>query len=225
MKFHVIINRIKSVEELEGAWSKQDYAQLLEQFGLEESTESTTEELRELLFMAISDYEPTEVAEIVLEYRLSDHLNKNQISQISHEMLEDKISEEYADISLHHDLFNVNRLLFKAFNGKFPNTKATIIEFEMTSNQAGNHKISKEEVIKAFDKTLVGNHAIKRLFSDQIAGKESFDEAEGIIWKLDNTEGNSYILTTSEYWMSKEDFTEAEFDVNVVEFEEEENDD
>ncbi len=220
MKYHIIINSVKSVEALKDAWTKNDYIALLNKFGLEDDQNSSFQELQELLFLAISDYEPNEAAAIILDYKLSDHLNENQIDQLSHEMLLDKISEEYPDISLHHELFNINQLLYKAFNGTFPNAKATIIEFEISPNT----DVTKEVVLKAFDKTLAKSNVIKRLFSDQLAGKEEFTEADSIIWELTSTGETSYILTTSEYWMSRDEFSEAEFDATVIEFEEEDED-
>ncbi|WP_179336061.1 hypothetical protein [Winogradskyella costae] len=219
MKYHIIINSVKTVDELKNAWTNKDYIVLLEKFGLEDVNESSTSELLELLFMGISDFDPEEAASIILNYKLSEQLNENQIEQISHEMLLDKISEEYADITLHHQLFNINQLLHKAFNGTFPNAKATVVEFEITPNK----DITKEVILKAFDKTLVNNNVIKRLFSNHLAGKEAFDEAESIIWNLTSVSGNSYNLTTSEYWMSRDEFKDAEFDAIVVEFEDEED--
>ncbi|HLV15822.1 MAG TPA: hypothetical protein VKY41_11620 [Xanthomarina sp.] len=220
MKYHVIINSVKSVEELKDSWSNTDYIQLLDKFGFEDAQDSKPEELLELLHMAITDFEPEEAAAIILEHKLSDRLNKNQIEQISHEMLLDKISEEYADISLHHELYKINQLLNKAYNGTFPNAKATLVEFEMTPNT----EITKENVLKAFNATLAKNNIIKRLYANQLAGKEAFDEAESIIWDLTSKGENSYVLTTSNYWMSKDEFSEAEFDVKIVEFEDENDD-
>ncbi|MCX7548215.1 hypothetical protein OS188_09640 [Xanthomarina sp. F1114] len=220
MKYHVIINSVKSVEELKDAWSNNDYIQLLEKFGFDDAKDSKPEDLLELLFMAISDFEPEEAAAIILDYKLSEHLNENQIEQISHEMLLDKISEEYADITLHHELYNINQLLNRAYNGTFPNAKATLIEFEMTPNK----EVSKENVLKAFNATLANSNIIKRLFSNQLAGQEPFEEAESIIWDLTSNGENTYVLTTSEYWMSKDEFSEAEFDVTTIEFEGEEDD-
>lgn len=220
MKYHVIINSVKSVEELKDAWSNNDYIQLLEKFGFDDAKDSKPEELLELLFMAISDFEPEEAAAIILDYKLSEHLNENQIEQISHEMLLDKISEEYADITLHHELYNINQLLNRAYNGTFPNAKATLIEFEMTPNK----EVSKENVLKAFNATLANSNIIKRLFSNQLAGQEPFEEAESIIWDLTSNGENTYVLTTSEYWMRKDEFSEAEFDVTTIEFEGEEDD-
>jgi hypothetical protein len=220
MTYHIIINSVKSVEELNNAWTNNDYIQLLDRFGLEDAGSTNTQELIELLYMAISDFEPEEAAAILLDYKLSDYLNENQIEQISHEMLLDKISEEYADISLHHELFNINQLLHKAYNGTFPNAKATIVEFEI----APNNEITKEVVLKAFNATLASSNVIKRLFSNQLAGKEAFEEAESIIWILEHKQDTKFQLTTSEYWMSRDEFSEAEFDVTIVAFEEDDED-
>ncbi|MBQ0740794.1 hypothetical protein J9332_41620, partial [Aquimarina celericrescens] len=79
-----------------------------------------------MLFMAIPDFEPNEAASIVLTYKLSDQLNEGQIHSISHEMTNDKVAEEYPEPNLHYDLFNINQLLYKAYNGTFPNTEATL---------------------------------------------------------------------------------------------------
>ena len=219
MKYHIIINSVKTVDELKNAWTNEDYVALLEKFGLEDTGDSSTAELLELLAMAISDFEPEEAAAIILDYKLSDHLNENQIEQMSHEMLLDKISEEYADISLHHQLFNINQLLHKAYNGTFPSAKATIVQFEISPNK----EVTKENVLKALDTTLANSNVIKRLFSNELAGKEKFSQAESIIWNLAATTDNGYTLTTSEYWISRDEFKDAEFDATVVEFEEDED--
>jgi hypothetical protein len=219
MKYHVVINSIKSVDQLPNAWSNEDYINLLGLFGFDNAEDSNTSELLELLFMAISDFEPEEAATIILSYKLSDKLNANQIEQISHEMLEDKISEEYADIALHHELFNINQLLFKAYNGTFPNAKATLIDFEITPNK----NISKEIVLKALNAGLANSNVIKRLFVDELAGKEAFHEAQSIIWKLEAINDSAFELTTSEYWISKDEFNDAEFDSTVVLFEADED--
>ncbi|MGJ8592804.1 MAG: hypothetical protein ACSHXF_09665 [Aquaticitalea sp.] len=221
MKYHIIINSVKTVEELQDVWTNQDYIELLDRFGFPDAKDSKPEELKDLLFMAISDFEGPEAAAILLDYKLSDALNEGQIDQMSHDMLLDKISEEYSDISLHHELYNINQLLFKAYNGTFPSAKATIVEFEISPDK----DIDKEVVLKVLDKTLAKSSVIKRLFSNHLSGKEAFDEAENIVWKLESKGSGSYIMTTSEYWMSRDEFTEAEFDAEIVMYEEDEEDD
>jgi hypothetical protein len=216
MNYHIIINSVKSVEELQDAWTNEDLIELLDRFGFPDAKDSKPEELKDLLYMAISDFEAPEAAAILLDYKLSEELKDGQIDQMSHDMLLDKISEEYSDISLHHQLYNINQLLFKAFNGTFPSAKATIVEFEISPDK----EIDKEIILKVLDKTLSKNNVIKRLFSNHLAGKEAFEEAEDIIWKLDSKGNGSYIMTTSEYWISRDEFTEAEYDVDVEIYEE-----
>lgn len=218
MKYHIIINIIKSLDQLPDAWSNKDYINLLDSFGIDDAEDTNSSDLLELLFMAISDFEPEEAASIILSYKLSNKLNPNQIDQISNEMLEDKISEEYADISLHHELFNINQLLFKAYNGTFPNAKATLIELEISPNK----DITKEIILKALNSGLANSNVIKRLFVNELAGKEAFNEAESIIWKLIQKSDGLYELTTSEYWISKDEFDDAEFDAMVTIYEEDE---
>ena len=221
MTYHIIINSVKSVEELKDVWTDSDYIELLALFGFPEAKDSKPEELRDLLFMAISDFEPNEAAAILLDYKLSDHLKDGQIDQMSNDMLLDKISEEYSDISLHHELYNINQLLHKAYNGTFPSAKATIIELEITPDK----EVTKEVILKVLDKTLAKNSVIKRLFSSHLAGEEEFEEAEDIIWDLKSNGNNSYTITTSEYWISRDEFTEAEFDATIVEYVDEDDDD
>jgi hypothetical protein len=130
MKYLVKINDIKSTDELEGAWNNDDFKEILVRFEFPDAEQIKTPELKEYLFMAISDYEPGEAAAILLDYKLSDRLAEGQIDNLSHEMLRVKVSENYTDIRLHHDLFNINQLLYKAYNGKFPQAWVNIVEFK-----------------------------------------------------------------------------------------------
>ena len=204
---------------LPDAWNISDYKELLEKFGFADAQGNDSEELQELLFMAITDYEPNEAAAIVLTHKLSEHLTEGQIEQLSHEMLLDKISEEYPEIGLHKDLFSVNQLLYKAYNGKFFNTEATIVDFEILPLANAETEITKEIVLKCFAQNLDSHNVIIRLFGNQLNATEAFDEANDVIWQLKKNADN-YRITTSEYWMSKEEFLTDEFEVTVDFFEE-----
>jgi hypothetical protein len=132
MKFQVKINSFKTLEEVANYWTSKDYIKLLNLFGFPDADSADKDTLKELLMMAITDHEPNAAAAILLEYKLSDDLNKGQIDQISNDMLLDKIAEEYPEIHLHGTLYHINQLLYKAFNGKFPNTKASQFECTIT---------------------------------------------------------------------------------------------
>ncbi|QNM86791.1 hypothetical protein H9W90_06680 [Polaribacter pectinis] len=220
MKYAIKIHKISTVDELENSWNIEDYKELLERFDFPNAESTDIKELRELLFMAIADFETNEAAAIVLDYKLSDHLNEGQIDSISHEMLVDKISEEYPKIELHQQLFNINQLLYKAYNGTFPNTKATIVNFDITPKANADENITKEIALKCIAKSLDSHNVVIRLFGNQLNADEAFEEANDVIWELQK-KGDSYRLITSEYFMSKEEFLKPEFDANIAFFEEE----
>jgi hypothetical protein len=214
MKYAIKIHKISTVDELENSWNIDDYKELLDRFELPNVESTDIKELRELLFMAIADKDPSEAARIVLDYKLSDEMNEHQIDSVSYEMLVDKISEEYPRIGLHKRLFCVNQLLYKAFNGKFPTAKATLVDFEITPKKNSEETITKEIALKCFSQNLDSHNVIIRLFGKQLNGEEEFDEANDIIWDLEKNE-TGYTLTTSEYFMSKEEFIRPEFESTI----------
>ena len=223
MKCFVKVLDIKTIKEVEGVWSNEDYIELLERLDFPDADKVAEEELQEMLFMAITDYHPEEAAEILLSYKFSNKLTEGQIHNLSHEMVEDSVTEEFADISLHFPLFNVNRLLYKAFNGKFPNTKASQITLELKFPSNQKVKITKEIVLKAICDGLNDQNLIKRIFEDQISGTVEFIEAEHIIWIMEMLEDGNITITTSDYWLNEEDFSSLEFEGNINEYSQEED--
>lgn len=224
MKFSVKINDVDTVNQLPGSWTVADKIALLSEFNFDDADQLSEQELDEMIALAVSDFEPSEAAEIVLNYKLSDDLNEGQIKQIAHDMLEDKISEEYPEIGLHNKLFDTNQFLFKAYNGKFPNTEASIIDFKIKPAQPLVGSLTKEHVLKAFAAGLRENSLLKRMFHDHLDGKQAFLEAEDIIWQLKHVGEDEYQMITSDYWLNKEDFGTFEFEGEYHEFKMEEED-
>ncbi|MEC5158479.1 hypothetical protein [Chryseobacterium sp. MP_3.2] len=212
MKFNVKITSASTLEEIENYWKNEDYIKLLGLFDFPDANTIKVENLREMLFMAISDFEPNEAAKILLTYQLSENLNEGQIDQISNDMLLDRICEEYPEIDLHFALFNINQLLFKAFNGKFPNASATKVEFTIEALEKFEGEFTKEVILKALSRGLSDSNIIKRLFADQMSTDLRFEEAEDIIWKLVEEEGSNFSLITSEYWLNKNEIIASEFE-------------
>jgi hypothetical protein len=219
----VNVTDIKTIKEIDGFWTNEDYIELLDRLDFPDAKKVAVEELQEMLFMAITDYKPEEAAQIILTYKFSDILTEGQIENLSHEMIEDSVTEEFADISLHYPLFNINRLLYKAFNGKFPNTKASLITLEIDFPPNQKIKITKEIVLKAISKGLKETNLVNRIFDEQIAGKVEFTEAESILWDLVKLEDGKVTITTSDYWINEEDFIDTEFEGIINEFVQEED--
>jgi hypothetical protein len=212
MKIHIEIADIRTVNQLENYWETEDFKNLLLAFDIQGIDGIKPNEILEYLNMAINDLEPSEAAEIVLKYKLGDTLNEGQIQNIAHEMTMDKVSEEYPDPELHVDLFSVNQLLYRAYNGKFPNTEATIILLKLSSSE--DFEVNKEILLKSLVPGLKENNLVVRLFNDQISGEAEFDDAAKVIWEF-KQENDTIQLTTSDYWISKQDFELMEFDATI----------
>lgn len=220
MKVQVKILNIKTINELPGYWTNDDFIQLLDKMDLPDADKVKPEELKELLFMAITDFEPSEAAEIVLTHKLGDHLTAGQIQAISHEMKDEKVAETYADPSFHYDLFNINQLLFKAYKGKFPNTEASVILIELTSDKSV--EVNKEILTKALAQSLSERSIIQRLYEDQVTGRADFGDAEKIIWTYAAKENDTFEIITSRYWVDKEDIENGEYEADIQFFDGEE---
>lgn len=220
MKFEVTINNVKTVNRLDGYWANDDYVKLLEELDYPDANSASPAELIELLQLAISDFEPSDAAEVFLKYKLSDVLTDGQIQNLSHEMIEDKVAEEYPDPSLHYDLFNINQLLYIGYNGKFPNTEATIINATFMYKDANLDQLTKEMALKAISTGLKASNLLNRLYENQMNGTEEFTDAVNVLWEMKKIGENEYMLVTSNYWIEKEDFEQEEFISNVTFFEE-----
>ena len=217
MKYKIKINDVVTLEEITNYWTDVDYIQLLEKYNFPEGEKASKDSLKDLLFMAITDFEPNEAAAIILDYKLNNILSDNQIQQIANDMLLDKISEEYPDISLHATLYHINQLLFKAYNGKFPNTKATQILCTIVPQETVENKmLKKETILKLLSNGLADHNLIKRLFHGPMLENEPFPDADSILWNVESNDNQIYKLLTSNYWINKEDLIQEEFESTYV---------
>ncbi|TQI70537.1 hypothetical protein JM79_1448 [Gramella sp. Hel_I_59] len=218
MKYKIEVKNVQMVDEIREYWTNENYVQLLERFDYPNADDSKNENLRELLFMAITDFEPAEAAKLVLEYKLGEHLSEGQIDQISNDMLVDTVCEEYPEIELQSTLFHINQLLFKAYNGKFPSSSATIIECSIESlNNDNETSLTEEMVLRLLNNGLSERNIVRRLFEDQLKGEKEFPEAEHIIWELKNIDGDQYKITTSGNLIKKDDIISSEWEGEIEE--------
>lgn len=224
MTYTVHITDLTTVNALPDYWSEADLRALLEAYGMDEVAEIPTAELREYLALAMRELDPAEAAAVVLTYKLSDALTEGQIEQISHDMLEDKIVEEYPEIALHERLWHVNQLLYKGFNGKFPNTEASVITATITPKKDGGAPLDEAAALQVLGAGLIEHAVMPRLLEAQLKGTEAFPTAEHILWELETTGEHTYRLVTSDYWLSEEDFGSYEFEGEARPFVEEDED-
>lgn len=186
MKFNYEVTPIatRNLKELPNDWSLQDYRGVLDL--TEMAGEAIADaELKEMTYMALSELKRPEAATIVLNYLAGQHLSEGQIQNAAHEMEDEKLWDEYADMEFHRMFFTAGSLLYRAFNGGFPRPEAMEIEFSVQpANAAGR------EALLAMDSALImrllapgcDEHSLfHRLLEDQLKGTE-FPEAAFILW-------------------------------------------
>lgn len=215
--FAATISAFKKIDRIDGAWGANGYKALLELMGLDEGFDDLpADELKEMCLMALSDMEPQEAANIVLTHLFADTLTEGKIEQMSHDMLEDRMWEDYSDCLAHEQLFNAYGLLRAAFNGTFAKPTGVKFTLTLTSNKPANFAILEEPVeavlVRLLANGLDENEILNRLYEEQITG-DTFVEAPGILWiakPLSRTEKEaSYELVGSEFWFGRFDDIET----------------
>ena len=213
MKYSIRITDIDARTDASDYWTDERLRGLLDAYDVENTDELPAGELREYLALVTSDLEPAEAAAVALRQTFSeDELSDGQIGQIAHDMLIDKVVEEYPEIAYHERLWYVNQLLYRAYNGKFPSTKASVITCTITPPGETDHVVAKADILRLFGKGLRAHAILPRLYDERMAGAVDFPEADAILWRVTPGSDHGYTIFTSEYWLSAEDFGALEFE-------------
>lgn len=212
-QFTVQIDSFRKINKIPNAWSNEDYRVLMEIMGLDDGLEGMdATELREMCLMSLNDLEADEAAKVVLMHLFADELANNEltegkIEQLSHDMSDDRLWEEYSDCLYHERFFSAYVLLREAFNGIF--AQPTGVEFlvNVTAGDIDDMAIFDESpsasMVRLLANGLNENTLLHRLYDEQIEG-ELFPQAPGIVWKLQQVadEGltRQFSVVSSFFW-------------------------
>jgi hypothetical protein len=209
VKFNVDILEFQKINKIENAWSATDYKALLDSMGLgEDDLDSiSSSDLKEMCLMSLADFEPHEAANYVMSYLINDGLTVGKIDQISHDMIDDRLWEQFADLSYHERFFNAYEFLREAYNGTFAQPTGVKFQVKISSKKRDDlsvFEVSLESALtRLLAKGLDDNAVINRLYEEQIDG-ENFEEAENILWQikaLSQSENEvAYEIITSAFW-------------------------
>ena len=207
--FKVKLTKFTNLKELPNSRTKKDYISILESLDFDGIEQILDDELEEMCVMSLQDLAPEEAAKIIIKLDLGTVLKAGQIDHLSNEMLEEKLWEEYADLALHENFFNIGSLLYKAFPKEVPTPDAVELELEIEAL----NKSSQEDLSNALNESLLvrliadgmdDHSSLKRLFEEQIKSHK-FPEAQNIIWTFtqENTNEHTVKVTiiSSGYWM------------------------
>ncbi|MEQ9064052.1 MAG: hypothetical protein RIE58_07735 [Vicingaceae bacterium] len=196
-KYEVDVLELKEVHEIPDAWNKGDFLKLLDKIEYEDANSIPDNELKEMTIMALSDLEPEEAAELVLEVRLGEKLTVGQRKNLSEELKDDRLWEEYAEISFHEELFNVGCMIHWAYPRIYPYPDIVRLKLGITSKNSES-KINLQNPTASFLARLLSDgmnehNTIFRLFKENVKGN-SFPASEDIIWKF---QGNDFKEATN----------------------------
>lgn len=213
-KFSVERLSFKTINELPYSWQNRDYQELLKLMEYGNPEEIPDSELKAMCLMSFTDLEPRKAAQVIVGYLFAGQLSEGQIENLSHQMLTEKLWEEYPELSLHQGFFKATQLLYTAYNGKFPKAEAVQFQLKLTSEEGASLSLfdghPEPPLLRLLAQGMPDSALLNRLFSEKLAGN-SFEEAKHILWRSDTLEkDNSYIIceiVSSAYWL--EDFKYA----------------
>lgn len=206
-KFTVQIDSFTKLNKLPNAWSNEAYTALLAAMDLDDGTQDmNATELREMCMMSLNDLQPDEAAKVVLSYLFTDE-TAGKIEQLSHDMLDNRLWEEYSNCLYHEGFFNAYALLREAFNGTFAQPTGLELMFSVTGEDSDDMTIFDESLYSSIVRLLANGQGddalIARLYEEQIEGNQ-FPQAPGIVWQLEQTDNNEltrkFRLVSSCFW-------------------------
>ena len=201
---------LREVHLLPEGWTPDDYRGLLTHIEYDDVSGIPHDELKDMAQLALSDFDLEQAAIKVLEFRLGDQLSKGQRQNLAEELREDRIWEEYSDIALHEELFNIVYLLYGTFPKEFSTPDITKLKIRITSinreSQSNLVNPSASFLARVLDDGMDGRNIMHRLFSDRIKAN-SFPESEHILWKFEasgfsvSESSNTFTIYTSWNWI------------------------
>jgi hypothetical protein len=208
--YKVEILSFNTINELPGSWQKSDFLALLSTMDYADPEEINDAELKEMCMLSLADFEPAEAAKIVLDYVINERLTDGQIENLSHEIMTEKLWEEYPELSLHPDLYRATQLLYQAYNGKFPRTEAVQFQLKITAGNAEELSLFDENaeapIVRLLAAGMSDHSLIHRLYADQVGGT-SFEDAKNILWQLKELSKDetsvTYDIVSSSYWLDE----------------------
>ncbi len=207
LNFTIVPLKFAIITVLPNSWQNEDYLKLLEQMEYGDTTDLTDAEVKEMCLLSLADNEPEAAAKIVLAHLFGSRLKSGQIENLSHEMIDEKMWEEYAELSLHETFFNATQLLYEAFNGTFPHPEAAGFKVKISPKekmaQSVFDKNTEIVLIRLLVQGMPQNTLINRLFEDQMQ-EGAFEDAKDIIWqyKMELEDDGSMVfeIISSLYW-------------------------
>ncbi|MGO3408501.1 hypothetical protein [Marinomonas sp.] len=207
-KFSIELESFHKISAIPNAWSRSQYLTLMTLMELDDGLEELTDaELKDMCLMSLNDLAPADAANVVLTSLFSDDVTPGKIDQLSHEMADDRLWEEYSDCQFHERFFNAYGLLREAFNGIF--AQPTGVDFSITLHAKNASDLElldtdlSANLVRLLSCGLDDNGLMHRLYEEQLNG-DDFPQASGILWQIETLASEKherkFKMISSSFW-------------------------
>lgn len=206
--FEIEITKVTEVLDVPHSWLDAQYVELLEKCDVDDIKDISQEEIRDYVLLALQDLEPDEAAELLLQTKLAEKLTQGKIENLAQEMKNERVWEEYMDISLHEKLYHCASLLYAAFPRKVSEADARFCTLTITPQSPFSAKaladLDESMLTRMLADGMSDHSILVRFFKDKLVSGP-FAEAEHIVWQYEVTKSETPPFTinlyTSAYWL------------------------
>lgn len=186
-KYEVNLLEIQDAHALPGVWTEPTFRELLDLLNYGDTSSLPSHEVKEMTLMALADLEPPDAAEVLLEMRIGDELSQGLRRELSTDIRNQRLWEDYSGMGLHEEIFNVTALLHMAFPRKFREPDIAAVKLSVKAlNSASADNLETPTVsffARLINDCMDENNLIFRLFDDQLLADE-FPDAANLIWEI-----------------------------------------
>ncbi|MEK9671359.1 MAG: hypothetical protein VW268_02495 [Rhodospirillaceae bacterium] len=207
--FHARVIGFTVLREIEGARTPDHYRAMLDAMDYGYTSGMSDTDLKEKCLLSLQDREPDEAAYVVLKQDLGGVLRDGQLQNITQEMMDEKMWEEYATPAFHERLFIVGCLLHEAMPSIFPEPDAVRVRIEVTAKNAAAGALLTDMPKESFLVRLLAHGmendmVLHRLYGDELAST-SFSSTDEVVWTVRTepvADGVTVIdVIGSDYWL------------------------
>jgi len=208
-KYRVTPQESRLLTEIPGDWTTSDFYEILRLVGYGDADDLDAQEIKGMAMFCLYELEMDEAAELILNYVFPpEALTPGQVRDLSYDMESEKMWEAYPDLTFHRRFFRAGSLLYQAFNGGFPKTKARKVTLHVTPQEELDKSFSvfppPAFVARLLAKGMKKDARLPRFYEEErTQGRQP--NASTIIWSCRSTANGDgsyqFDIIGSDYWL------------------------
>jgi hypothetical protein len=213
-RYTIQVLKNEPTRSLPGLWPEGDLYRLLEALEFDDGDSIPSEELLEMVAMALNEQGLQQAGEAVLKVVMGNALSGGQIQNAAKQLATEKLWERHRLVALQKRFFHVAWLMHRAFPSQCKEPACSTFDLAISSTPAGLAQLTEQldhfHLVKLISACMDDNFIVTRVYGDQFTTK-SCPEAAGIIWSLEHDATDTQLtarLIANSYWLA--DLTRVE---------------